>query len=188
LVRHPEDLELVQRVIAGDRGAVSQFERRTRRIVGRSLRAAKATKRRVVLEADDLLQSLQVLLRADDARVLRSYRGESTLTTWIYTVAYRHFLSELRKREAHENIDDHDVRDPGDSPETQTMKEEERAAVRRALLELTDEDRLLLHLLIDRDAPSKAVATLLGITPDGVRMRKMRILRTLLKKLAGLWP
>ena len=60
--------------------------------------------------------------------------------------------------------------------------------MRRAVAELPKKDQLLLQLLLDEQMPAHVVAKGLGITPDGVRMKKMRVLKRLRKKLAGIWP
>ena len=57
-----------------------------------------------------------------EMRILRSYRGESSLTTWLHTIAVRHFTREMAKaaargrRSAAESAAE-GVADAGASPE-----------------------------------------------------------------------
>ena len=64
-------------------------------------------------DAEDLLQD--VFLQAH--RKLRSFRGESTLGTWLYRLAMNHCLDHLRGRQAKmgrvtESLDDEDAAEP----------------------------------------------------------------------------
>ncbi len=86
------DLELAQRCRQGDAGAFDELYRaHAGRLYNLVFRMAGATD-----EAEDLLQ--EVFLHAH--RKLGSFRGESSLGTWLYRLAVNHCLDFLRGRQA----------------------------------------------------------------------------------------
>lgn len=86
------DLELAQRCRQGDAGAFEELYRtHAGRLYNLVFRMAGATD-----EAEDLLQ--EVFLHAH--RKLGSFRGESSLGTWLYRLAVNHCLDFLRGRQA----------------------------------------------------------------------------------------
>jgi RNA polymerase sigma factor (sigma-70 family) len=177
-----EELDLVGRAVRGETGAFEELTTRSRAIVESCLR--RTLHSRDAADWADLRQSFYVYLLADDRRVLRSYEGKAPFTTWIHTVASRHFRREAARRRR--DTDQRDVLDadgehvdPTESPEQRELRRESIARVRAAVAELCPEDQVLLEMLIDEDAPAPVVARALGITADGVRMRKMRLLRRL---------
>jgi RNA polymerase sigma-70 factor (ECF subfamily) len=85
------DLELVGRIRAGDGSA---FEALYRQHASRLYNlASRMTGARG--EADDLLQDIFLLAY----RKLASFRGESSLGTWLYRLAMNHCLDVLRNRQ-----------------------------------------------------------------------------------------
>jgi RNA polymerase sigma factor (sigma-70 family) len=191
------DLELVARVIAGERAAVSAFDRLLERAAAAGAARAAARWRGLRLDPADLRQALHVMLLQDGRRLLRTYEGRAALATWLHTIATRQCHHEAARRsgeEARRGADAplEDLADGEDDPEAASARRQQVVHVRAALAELPDDDRALLRLLVDEEAPAAAVAGALGITPDGVRMRKMRVLRRLRERLAvtlgGLLP
>lgn len=188
LAQDADDRELVRRVIGGDAGAFDVLCERTRGLLHACFRRAAGRSEVAARDQEDFIQSFLLLIIADDYRVLRSYRGEAAFTTWLHTVAARHFRRELVRREreyrrerALEGEATVEAVDRGGSPEEIHAENEKITRVRSAMNELPDADRLLLEMLVLEDAPVRSVAAALSITPDGVRMRKMRILRKLIK-------
>ncbi|MBI4820771.1 MAG: sigma-70 family RNA polymerase sigma factor [Deltaproteobacteria bacterium] len=187
MAQRSEDLELVARVVAGDQTALSSLLQQVRAIVRSCLQRAKARNRSLEGQEDDLLQGFEVLLVQDDFKVLRSYRGDAALTTFVYSVAGRFFHRQGRKssRPASDLSAAAGVADPGQPQDEALLDAAERARVRAALDRLSAEDRTLLLLLVEDEMPAPRVASLLGITPGGVRMRKMRALARLEELLKG---
>ena len=86
------DLELAQRCRQGDAAAFEQLYRaHAGRLYSLVFRMAGSAQ-----EAEDLLQ--EVFLHAH--RKLGSFRGESSLGTWLYRLAVNHCLDFLRGRQA----------------------------------------------------------------------------------------
>ena len=85
------DLELVERIGSGDAGAFEALYRQhATRLYNLASRMTGATG-----EADDLLQDIFLLAY----RKIGSFRGESSLGTWLYRLAMNHCLDVLRSRQ-----------------------------------------------------------------------------------------
>jgi RNA polymerase sigma-70 factor (ECF subfamily) len=99
------DLELAGRIRAGDGTAFEELYRQhSARLYNLSYRMAGSA-----ADADDLLQDIFLLAY----RKLGSFRGESSLGTWLYRLAMNHCLDVLRSRQARmgqqtESLDDED--------------------------------------------------------------------------------
>src|SRR5262245_5424028 len=86
------DRELIARVVADDdRNAFAELVRRNQSAVRGLLRKLTAGDHG---RADDLAQ--ETFLRA--YRGLGTYRGDTRLTSWLFGIAYRAFLSDQRAR------------------------------------------------------------------------------------------
>jgi RNA polymerase sigma-70 factor (ECF subfamily) len=103
------DLELAQRCRHGDAAAFEELYRaHAGRLYNLVLRMAGSTQ-----EAEDLLQ--EVFLHAH--RKLGSFRGDSSLGTWLYRLAVNHCLDFLRGRQAKmtrvtDSLDDEGAEEP----------------------------------------------------------------------------
>jgi RNA polymerase sigma-70 factor (ECF subfamily) len=86
------DLELAARVRAGDSGAFEElYKQHAGRLYNLAYRMAGGAS-----DADDLLQDIFLLAY----RKLGSFRGESSLATWLYRLAMNHCLDVLRSRQS----------------------------------------------------------------------------------------
>ncbi|MEW6320798.1 MAG: RNA polymerase sigma factor [Acidobacteriota bacterium] len=89
--RRRADLALARRIRAGDGSAFDELYRQhSTRLYNLAYRMAGS-----VDDADDLLQDIFLLAY----RKLSSFRGESTLGTWLYRLAMNHCLDVLRSRQ-----------------------------------------------------------------------------------------
>ena len=88
----PSDEELARRAAAGDgRRAFAMLVSRHQSDVRRTLR--RLTRGNLAL-ADDLAQESFVKAW----RSIGDFRGDSSFRTWMFRIAYRSFLSEIRRR------------------------------------------------------------------------------------------
>ena len=86
------DLELAGRIRSGDGSAFEELYRQhATRLYNLAYRMAGGP-----AEADDLLQDIFLLVY----RKLGSFRGDSSLGTWLYRLAMNHCLDVLRSRQA----------------------------------------------------------------------------------------
>ena len=192
--RYAADVVLVRRVVDGDKDAAELLRAQAHGILRHCVRRGTRRWPGVEVDAEDLEQSIFLMLLQDDARVLRSYGGRSKFTSWLHTVASRAVTRTMRNlaKEQDKLLDAPGAIDAqqssADGPERAEDRRRRDERVRGVLDELPKRDRLLLQLLVDEEVPAPRVAAMLGTSPDGVRMKKMRLLRKLSKKLKGLWP
>lgn len=121
-------------------------------------------------DRDDLFQ--EVLLQA--WRGIGSFRGEAKFSTWLYQVGLNTAISRLRKAKRRPNeqpLEGHfahwsETPSYGDDPEV--------AALYRAIGELSKIDKAIVMLYLD-DYDYKTVGEMLGISPNHVAVKMMRI-------------
>ena len=175
----PDDERAVSRFLAGD---VSGFEAIVRRYSGMVFTLAA----RLVgpLDAEDVVQ--ETFLRA--WRGLESFRGESSLKTWLYAIALnrvrarRGTLARLRSRFGAGERPGADpdfslvdgLADTGLSPEENALRSEERRRLRKAVLGLPEEFRLAVVLRDLEGLSYEEVAAVLSVPIGTVRSRLAR--------------
>jgi len=176
----PADEELMAAYVAGDAGAFEQlFTRLAPRVHGffsRSFRDEAV--------ADDLMQV--TFMKVHRARA--QYRNGLKVVPWLFAVAARVRLDELRRRlrlpedadeEALARADERAPRDP--PPDTEL-----RDAVRAALARLPESQRAVIHLHRYEGLTFPEIAQVLGTTAGAVKLRAFRGYETLRKQLEGL--
>lgn len=183
------DERAVTRFLAGD---VAGFEQIVRHYS--SMIFALAARMVGPAEAEDVVQ--ETFLRA--YRGLESFRGESSLKTWLYTIALNRIrarhgaLARLRKlfvpgqpgpdREDGEALDlVADAADPADGPEEAALAMERRRRLRVAIQNLPEEFRTAVILRDLQDLSYQEVADVLHVPIGTVRSRIARG-RALLKE------
>lgn len=109
------------------------------------------------------------------------FRGDAKPSTWLFRIAYNACLARLAQENGHggpaEGAEPEDA--SASRPEAVAEREDNRAAVRRALERLGEEDRRLLCLQMDEDLDYQDLAAVLGCSVEAVRMRVSRARRRL---------
>jgi RNA polymerase sigma-70 factor (ECF subfamily) len=133
-------------------------------------------------DASDLSQD--VFLRA--YRGLRSFRGHSSLATWLYRIGVNVCLNRVGGRHLDtEPIDDRQFVDGGTESASERMLRGERAArVRAAIAELPRKQRATLILRMYHDMSHQEIADVLGSSVGAVKANFFHALGNL-KKLLG---
>jgi RNA polymerase sigma-70 factor (ECF subfamily) len=118
------------------------------------------------------------------ARSLRDFRGESSVSSWLYTIARRFCIKKRRRSKfapARENsLDDLDttaaerVADPSPNPEQTTTNRELATALTRAIDALDPPQREVLVLRDVEGLSAPEVAKVLDISIDAVKSRLHR--------------
>jgi RNA polymerase sigma-70 factor (ECF subfamily) len=133
-------------------------------------------------DASDLSQD--VFLRA--YRGLRSFRGQSTLATWLYRIGVNVCLNRLSaKTPQAESIDERQLVDDRVESASERMLRAERAArVRQAIAGLPRKQRLTLVLRMYHDMSHQEIADVLGSSVGAVKANFFHALGNL-KKILG---
>ena len=163
------DEDLVRRYLSGDRAAFAALvERHERRVYNLALRMTGREE-----DARDATQDafLTVL------RKLSSFRGEAAFTTWLHRVTVNTCYDLLRKRQRSPLLEG-----PTDElPPLQPPPAPDHADatdlsidVRRALLEVPEDFRVVMILHDVQDLPQDEVAAILGIPVGTVKSRLHR--------------
>ena len=133
--------------------------------------------------SEDLVQDVFVKLIDKDFRLLRTYDSDrASLKTWLTIVARSTTIDSLRRKRL-STI-------PLDSAPTVTAPAAEpidTASATQGIPShlLTPRQRLVLHLLFDREMSPEEAATLLGIAPQTVRSAKHKAIHRLREYFAG---
>ena len=152
---------------------------------------------RLTGNADDAAEVAQDTLLAM-ARSLNTFRGDSALSTWLYSVARRFSLTRYRQRarrlareaplDQADSVPPGALRSPIPTPEEMTVRRERDEAINHALGQLSRPHREVLLLRDVEGLTAPEVSKVLGIGVRAVKSRLHRArvnLRTLLMPVAG---
>jgi RNA polymerase sigma-70 factor (ECF subfamily) len=172
-----EQARLVALIREGDRGA----EGRLVELFSRAVRLMVRVRARG-LDDEDLAQ--EVLMNAITALRRGQLRDPERLGHFVSGIARNVINNRLRSQRgpAFESIDDHEHAGAADL--TEELARRQRAAlVRRALDDLSAEDRRILILTLVEGLKSGQIAERLGLGEEVVRTRKSRAIKRLKARL-----
>jgi RNA polymerase sigma-70 factor, ECF subfamily len=136
--------------------------------------------------ADDLTQTTFLKLHRGRA----SYRSDLPLKPWIFTIAASVRRDELRRRyrlPPHVGEQEMEAAEPkprGESADTVgSQLSSEVEAVRSAVEQLPESQRVVIHLHCQEDLTFEQIAEVLGTTAGAVRVRASRAYERLRKEL-----
>lgn len=188
------DLELIEACAEGDDAAWETFFRRYGSFLDYVVRRALSGGGRVVdaHAVAEVRDEVVLWLLANDGRVLRTYRGESKVTSWLGVVAGRRARRIARKgaglRNKTVSLDalsaeatTHLALDPvDDSPRQAALLK-----LGEAIEALSDRDRLLLKGAFYEKRSYADLADELGVRTDSVGQLLFRAKKRLAKRLGG---
>ena len=172
-----DDRTLVARILTqGDQRAYAELVRRYQSRLRYSLRQLCGWDEAL---ADDLAQ--EAFIKA--FRNLASYRGHSQFFTWLYSIAYRVFLSHRRAQKPTEPLDEAaaDANAPDLGSETALHRD-----FSRALQSLPLEQAVALHLHLHCEFTHGEIADIMG-SPLGTVKSHIQRGREKLKTLLSSW-
>lgn len=133
-------------------------------------------------EAEDAIQD--VFIKAYEK--LHLYAYEQSFTAWLYKIAYNHCVNMLRRRKRSRLMKLFVMRQAESHIEEAGYRDVERESsdplLRRALLQLSPEERTLVVLRMVEEKPYEEISVILGSSPAGLRKKAERI-RTKLKRI-----
>jgi len=181
-----KDAELAQLACQRDGGAFRTIMQRHNR---RLYRVARSVMRNDS-EAEDVVQEAYVRAFAN----LATFRGESSLATWLSRIALNEALGRLRGRRPSADLTEIESRPPAQGqiipfpnaspqldPERTMAQREIQLIVERAIDELPELFRTVLVARVIEEMSVEETADLLGIRPETVKTRLHRA-RGLLKE------
>ncbi len=178
-----DDLKLVRAVIAGDGPAYLKFQTAVQLAFDQSWARMRARTQGAANHRADLNQALLLHVLNNDYRVLKSFRGESRLSTWLYVVAHRFVgrqLDRLRTQQQREGPPSSiEAAAQTTDPEAKAIRSSEAARLRQTLATFPAADRVLLTLFYEQELDATQIAKALNMRPAGVRMKKKRLLAKL---------
>lgn len=178
---HSDERALLSAAQSGDRAALIELlESRQAQIYRFAL-----TSCRNVEDAKDVLQETLLTL----ARKLSSFRGDASLSTWIYTIARNH-CRKHRRRERGERSEPMPSA-PSDAaplPDAALADKEHRAALDAAVRRLPSMYREVLVLRDVEGLPAAEVAEVLDLSVEAVKSRLHRARKQVRQQLARLAP
>ena len=173
-----DDRRLVEACLAGQ---VEAFDV----IVERHQRAVYQVCFRFVRRHEDAADLTQdVFLRA--YRGLRRFRGDASLSTWLYRIGVNVCLNHVAGRQMQDTPLDEAPHLPaaGDDPALSFEKTRESARVRAAVARLPRKQRATLILRVYQDLSHREIALALGTTVGAVKANFFHALGNLKKLLA----
>jgi RNA polymerase sigma-70 factor (ECF subfamily) len=184
--RSPTDAELAAGALAGDAAAFEAIVRRNNRLLFRTARGVVPDD----AEAQDVVQ--ETWLRA--FRLLRSWRGEAALGTWLARIAFNIAISSQRRKGRLVPLPDGDAGEgamempdlpDNESPDASAERKEMRALLQSSIEGLPAIYRSVFILRAVEDMSVEEAAFCLGVSTDVVKTRFLRARALLREELAS---
>lgn len=110
---------------------------------------------------------------------LSSFKGNSSFSTWIYSIAYNTAISYARKKKYDTfNMDDALLANISDQQVDEALNEEGEERIielNRAIERLNSDERALITLFYHEEKPLNEVALILGLTESNAKVKLHRI-------------
>lgn len=174
-MRHWRDKWLVQRILSGDKAAGERFILEHYEAVFRFL--LNLTGRRE--DAEDLTQ--QTFLRAWMS--LPSFRGDSSLSTWLHSIAYHEYTHWLRSRKEFVPLEE-----IIDAPDEQVDQNLEALLLRWAIHRLDPEHKEVFVLHYLQGFSVREIAKIVGVPAGTVKSRLFFARQKLREMLSDVIP
>jgi len=176
VTRDDDDTALAVAAGGGDAAAFTRiYQRYADRVFGRL-----TTMIGPAPEREDLLQQVFLGLH----RSLPTFRGEASLSTFLYritvNVACEHLRRRRRRGGEHDPVEIDRILDDDLSPEERTRKRQELAEILGYLERIKPDKRIAFTLVALEGLSHAEVADLVGATPDAVKQRVLHARRELM--------
>jgi RNA polymerase sigma factor (sigma-70 family) len=129
---------------------------------------------------EDLCHDIVIFLIEENCRRLRTFRGQSSARTWIYTVVRHYLIDRLPRKHNSVSLEDAEVSSLSCPPfQYRTMLLKERKeTVRRLLCQMPENRRILFDLSILGSSDSE-ISRLTGIPAHKVRQVRYSLVQKL---------
>lgn len=175
------DIELVRRVLTGDKEAFrSLVERYQNYVFSVAITIIKNRE-----EAEEVAQDVFIKVY----KQLGSFQQRSQLSTWLYTITYRTALDYARRKRPYtEPIEREDgqtlpiAENPAAGPSDQLLQHDLRETLQEAVKKLEPADAALLQLYYFKERSVREITEITGMSASNVKTRLFR-LRNQLKEV-----
>lgn len=172
------DLQLIQRITAGDSGAFAALEGRYRQRLTGFLKGRQQLSQE---EAEDVTQDVFTTLLTNDYSALRGFEGRSSMYTWLCTIGLRRCYRRQQRQPQVVDAADDSTPEPSADP---TDSEVVATQVRQAMTALPEQFRTPLMLHHFGGLEYHEIAELLGVPGNTVATRICRAKRRLREMLS----
>jgi len=168
-LKAPTDEQLVSQLIQGATAPMGElYQRYSQKVFHKCLSFVKNHD-----EAFDLSQD--ILLKAFDK--IRSYGGNSSFSTWLYSITNNHCIEHLRKQKGRRTSDIFEllhIQEEVIDLEERLLHENMEEQIASTLHTITDDEREMLILKYQKKRSVKELQELFGLSASAVKMRLMR--------------
>lgn len=106
---------------------------------------------------------------------LGSYQGGSKFSTWLFSIAYRTAISQLRKRRAASaSVDDMGALEPAAAEVSSVERIDRALALERAMAELPEEDAAVVSFYYLEEMSVEEIVTATGLGASNVKVKLHR--------------
>ena len=170
--------ELLQRAQSGDPGAIDVLMTRYRPRLERWASGRLPGYARSLLDTGDLVQ--ETLMRALKGLDQFEDRGPGTFQAYVRQAILNRIRDQVRRARVRPDVGLTDrVEDRSPSPLESAIGADLLDRYERALAQLSETDRRLIHLRVELDLSYPEIAAVLERTPDAVRIAAQRALHKL---------
>ncbi len=171
-MEHLNETDLIRRVLGGEPRAFSVLLKRYQRPVHALIRQMIPGRE----DAEELTQD--VFIKA--FKNLGSFRGSSSLSTWLYRIAYNTTISFTRKKKLQYPVIDEKVLSniPDEAVDELLDRENDEILARRmesAVEKLSPEEKALISLYYTQEKSISEVSAITALTTENVKVRLYRI-------------
>ena len=166
-----DEVALLRRVAAGDRLA---FETLYRGYFPRLTRFLERVIRRPHTVEEVLNDAMLVVWRKAD-----TFNGQSKVSTWIFSIAYRKALKAVKKFDEPVESDDQEFESTQPGPETLLMHRQRCALVMGQIGRMSAEHRAVIELTYYHGCAYKEIAQIMDCPVDTVKTRMFHARRRL---------
>ncbi len=182
-----DEAHLVKMAKTGDKWAIAEIvSRESGRVYNLALKLLRNKE-----DAEDVLQETFLIFM----NKVQSYRGESSLSTWLFRVTTNVALSKMRAKELidkdisihdpdFESLKGYEIRNWPNHPENEMDKKAFSDCLTKALNRLSEDYRVVFVLRDLEGMSTKETSKILGISISNVKVRLMRARLLLRDQLA----
>lgn len=136
------------------------------------------------IDADDFIQEVFLKVYTN----LGKFRGESSFSTWLTSIAYNTAVnSKSRRKEYFPISDEENIEDPNLTPEKNEIRKMTVAAVRKAVKELPEKFAVCIELYFFYDNSHAEISKITGIPVNTIKSHIFRAKKILHDTLRGLY-